>query len=334
MRHTKLHKLLFFAGSLALLSPSLSFAQAPGNPQPTATNPTVSWRISCHGAPNIPMTADQEQALPLQIVATLKCGEEVTLLSDSEGYTARVRTADGNTGYVTTMDLKKGPPPRRPVELGSASLKNGVAHWHEGAPGCDQFMSDGALVESLTVDGITVQVSLHDTGWKIRANVAIANASAHSVEVQPAQFILDNVGPHGKPLFYQDPAELAKNVTHQALWTEANATPTLQARSESASTAGATLNLTYRTRDSAAAAPNFLVQHQMAQDEAIRDQGKQTLVNTAQQIQRLALKAGTLQVNDKVAGAVWFERDRNPQRLVLRIPVEDTTFEFPLSFKQ
>ena len=333
MRHLKSGKLLFLGSSFVLLSPSLSLAQAPQNPQPTAANPNVSWRISCHGNPNIPMTADPEQALPLQIVADLKCGEEVTLLSDSEGYTVRVRTADGNTGYITTMDLKKGPPPHRRVELGSASLKNGVAHWHEGAPGCDQFMSDGTLVESLTVDGITVQVSLHDTGWKIRANVAIANASAHSVEVQPAQFILDNVGPHGKPLFYQDPAELAKNVTHQALWTEANATPTLQARSESASTAGATLNLTYRTRDSGAA-PNFLVQHQMAQDEAIRDQGKQTLVNTAQQIQRLALKAGTVQPSDKIAGAVWFERDKNPQRLVLRIPVDDTIFEFPLSFKQ
>ena len=72
----------------------------------------------------------------------------------------------------------------------------------------------------------------------------------------------------------------------------------------------------------------------MAQDEAIRDQGKQTLVNTAQQIQRLALKAGTVQPSDKIAGAVWFERDKNPQRLVLRIPVDDTIFEFPLSFKQ
>ena len=64
-------------------------------------------------------------------------------------------------------------------------------------------------MESLTVDGITVQVSLHDTGWKFRANVAIANASAHAVEIQPATFILDNVGPHGRPLFYQDPVELA-----------------------------------------------------------------------------------------------------------------------------
>jgi hypothetical protein len=333
--HSKFQKIFFFCGSALLLSlsPSLLLAQDPGNTQPAA-NTGLGWRISCHGVANIPMTADPEQTLPLQIVATLKCGEEVTPLSDLDGYTVRVRTADGNTGYVTSVNVKKGRPARQPVELGSASLKNGVAHWHEGAPGCDQFMSDGTLVESLTVDGITVQVSLHDTGWKIRANVAIANASTHAVEIEPHEFILDNVGPHGKPLFYQDPAELAKNVTHQALWTESNATPTIQARSESASSANATLTLSYRTSDSRASAPNYLVQHQMAQDDAIRDQGRQTLVNTAQQIQQLALKAGAVQPNDKKSGAVWFERDKNLQRLVLRVPVEGVTFEFPLSFKQ
>jgi hypothetical protein len=31
---------------------------------------------------------------------------------------------------------------------------------------------------------------------------------------------------------------------------------------------------------------------------------------------------------------VWFERGKNPQQLVLRIPIGDQTFEFPLSFKQ
>jgi len=36
--------------------------------------------------------------------------------------------------------------------------------WNAGAPGCDQFLSQGRLVESLTANGITVQVSLQDTG--------------------------------------------------------------------------------------------------------------------------------------------------------------------------
>jgi hypothetical protein len=31
---------------------------------------------------------------------------------------------------------------------------------------------------------------------------------------------------------------------------------------------------------------------------------------------------------------VWFERGKNPQQLMLRIPIENQTLEFPLSFKK
>src|SRR5258707_3708435 len=123
------------------------------------------------------------------------------------------------------MYLKKIPAARRPPTIAVVNRKNGVVRWHEGAPGCDHFVSNGILVESLTISGVTVQVSLHDTGWKLRANVAVANESSESISIEPSKFILDEIGPNGRPLFYQDPAELAKSVTHQVLWTESVAEP-------------------------------------------------------------------------------------------------------------
>ncbi len=61
------------------------------------------------------MTSDAEQSLPLQVVATLKCGEEVTVLANDEGYTVKVKNADGKIGYVAAaMYLKKIPAPKRP----------------------------------------------------------------------------------------------------------------------------------------------------------------------------------------------------------------------------
>jgi hypothetical protein len=182
---------------------------------------------------------------------------------------------------------------------------------------------------------VTVQVSLHDTGWKLRANVAIANESSASVSIDPSKFILDEIGAHGKPLFYQDPEVLAKNATHQVLWTETTAGPAkVPSPSSSASVISAT-NVDYRTSAvPSVSAPNYLIQHQSAEDDAVRKQGKQTLVNTAQQIRALALKPGAIEAGGKVAGAVWFERGRNPQQLMLRIPIEDQMLEFPLSFHQ
>jgi hypothetical protein len=234
------------------------------------------------------------------------------------------------------MYLKKIPATKRPPTIAVVNRKNGVVRWHEGAPGCDHFVSNGILVESLTTSGVTVQVSLHDTGWKLRANVAIANEGSESISIEPSKFILDEIGPNGRPLFYQDPAELAKSVTHQVLWTESVAEPSsasprtvASAEPVSATSVGYKSSLT-----PSVSAPNYIIQHQYAEENAVRKEGKQTLVNTSQQILALALKPKSIEPNDKVAGAVWFERGKNPQQLMLRIPIGNQTLEFPLSFKQ
>ena len=303
-------------------------------PAPVAAAP--NWTINCPGVRNVPMTADAEQALPLQLIATLKCGEEVTVLANDEGYTVQIKTADGQIGYVAAMYLKKIPAAKRRPVLDSADLKNGVARWQEGAPGCDHFMSNGILVQSLTLNGVTVQVSLHDTGWKLRANVAIANEGSESIRIEPSKFILDEVGANGMPLFYLDPAVLAKDVTHQVLWTEAIAQPSSSSPRmiSSAQPVGAT-NVGYKSSFApSVSAPNYIIQHQYAEEDAVRKEGKQTLNHTSQQILALALKPATIEPKDKVTGAVWFERGKNPQQLMLRIPIENQMLEFPLSFKQ
>jgi hypothetical protein len=312
----------------------LPTSRAQNQTQSDASVAGPSWKVNCPGVPNVPMTSDAEQSMPLQVVATLKCGEEISVLDNSEGYTVRIKNADGQTGYVAAMYIKKIPAPKRALRAKSATLANGVSRWEEGAPGCDQFMNDGRLVESLTVNGVTVQVSLHDSGWKLRANVAIANESSASISIEPSKFILDEIGAHGRPLFYQDPEQLAKNVTHQVLWTETTA-GSAKVPSQSSSAVINATNIDYRTSAvPTVSAPNYLIQHQSAEDDAVRKQGKQTLVNTAQQIRALALKSGAIEAGGKVSGAVWFERGKNPQQLVLRIPIENQMLEFPLSFKQ
>ena len=81
------------------------------------------------------------------------------------------------------------------------------------------------MVESLTVNGVTVQVSLQDTGWKLLANVAVNNGSLQAVNVVPAHISLDDLGAEVKSLRYQEPKKLRGAVNHQILWTTANASP-------------------------------------------------------------------------------------------------------------
>ena len=289
--------------------------------------PAAHALVSCPGMNGVPMTSDAEQALPLRLVATLKCGGDVAVLSDSEGYTALVRSSDGQEGYVARMYLllgegsAKSDAPSQPL---SATAVNGVARWRAGAPGCDQFMSQGRLVESLTANGVTVQVSLQDTGWKLRASIAISNQTGANLDVLPSLITLDELQPNLRLLPAQNPSRIAHATNHQSLWTMASAQPSPSAVVLRETGSATPQNLAYRSN----AAPDYLSQRYVVastkNSSAHEDSGDPLA---------LALKAGPLAPQQKAAGAIWFARDSNARELSLRVPVGDLVFDFPLSFE-
>jgi hypothetical protein len=54
----------------------------------------------------------------------------------------------------------------------------------------------------------------------------------------------------------------------------------------------------------------------------------------AQAFEAEALKKGVLAPDAKTVGVVWFERDDAPGQYVMRVPIENKVFEFPLSLNQ
>jgi len=83
--------------------------------------PGVPAKTQCRGESYVSVTADAEQAIPLKLVATLKCGDEVRILSDPQGYTVKVRTADGKIGYVTRYEVAAVTPPAAPATPSNAA---------------------------------------------------------------------------------------------------------------------------------------------------------------------------------------------------------------------
>jgi len=86
-----------------LVTPSALPQQVP----PSSSSLRGQWhaKIKCDSEPYVVLTADPERALPLRVVARVACNERVTVLSDSQGYTARVATAGGTVGYVARYEL-------------------------------------------------------------------------------------------------------------------------------------------------------------------------------------------------------------------------------------
>src|SRR5277367_5551150 len=122
------NKLLMFS-TFASLAVALPVFAAENSGSSVAAAPgSLRGTIVCRSVQSVPVTSDAEQTLPMKLVAILNCGDEVAVISDSEGYTVNVRTADGKDGYVARMFLNesdaKSAKDRRMTE---AVLDNGIA---------------------------------------------------------------------------------------------------------------------------------------------------------------------------------------------------------------
>ncbi len=329
---TRKYTLLGTLASLLVGSASQAgeLAKQPGTPSGAFLTST----ILCNGSLGVPMTVDQEQALPLHVIASLPCGQEVTVLSDVEGYTVNILTEDAKNGYVARMYLSRPTLKNASAPVEDSALKNGAARWQSGTKGSLEFVSGDQLVESLTANGITVQVSLQDTGWKMRANIAVANAAEEPLYVLPRLLTLDEVAPLNKPLRLQDPERVAKAANHQILWTSTSAGPSggVQPQRNSSASSGANTDVVSYQLSADTVAPNYLAQHLAAEQLVAKNQAP--LVDMVREINALSLRESTLKPSEKTAGSLWFERDSRSRQLVLHVPVGGVIFEFPFSLNR
>jgi hypothetical protein len=320
---SKLSRPLALVSVLFLTSLVAVAATESSAPRPVA--PPSRAAIHClGGAGSVPMTADAEQRLPLRLVGDLPCGSVVSILADNQGYTAEVRTEEGVEGYVAHLYLTRNalaasaPSPQAP----SASPTNGVVRWQANSPGCTQFVVNGHVAESSTANGTTVQVALEDTGWKLRAIIAVSNNGRETLQVFPSLVTLDELAPQLKSLSPADPAKLSRVVNHQLLLSEASAEPPRDAVTISENGSGL-----------APAAYQPSTRGYFGDDVfQASASNSAAILPTRTQILALALKHTVLKPGQVTSGVIWFERSAHARELSLRVSTGDLVFDFPLSF--
>jgi hypothetical protein len=320
-------KYLVLGSAAALFAlPAFAAEETPNAPMVAGTTATAV--VKCPGVTSIPFTADAEQALPMKIVGALTCGDTVAVLSDLEGYTAQIRTKDGREGYVARMYLAEGHGTAAAVQkpqATSATPVNGVVRWAAGAPGCDEFISHGRHVESITANGVTVQVSIQDSGWKYRANVAVSNQSGEKLLVLPGIITLDELRPNLHSLYATDPAKLAHNTTHQIFWTLTDFVPTPSAVAHNHSSVSE-FDLAKRTSP----APDYLNPHMALASAHHGGFEREQSID----VQSIALKTSSVPAGQMTAGVMWFNRDNAAHDLSMRVPVGNMVFDFAFSQEQ
>jgi hypothetical protein len=311
-------KLLIASALLCASFPAFGAEETPN----VAPPPLPSAMVKCPGVTSIPLTAEAEQALPMRVVGSLACGEIVSVLSADDGYTAHVRTRDGREGYVARMYLIEGvnASPAPPADVSAI----GIVRWSAGAPGCDEFFSQGRHAESITANGITVQVSVQDTGWKYRANIAISNLSGEKVDVSTGIITLDELQPNLRSLPASDVRKIAGTSTHQLLWTSSNAVPSPSAATAKLQNASEAQRLAYRE----SASPDYL----NPKMTLASDRPAAFARTESPDIQAIALKNGSVAAGQSTAGVMWFDRDPSARELSMRVPVGDLVYDFAFAF--
>jgi hypothetical protein len=96
--------LLIFVG---MLIGGTAAARQPA--QSSSSSGPMAGKIRCQDGDWVNVTADAEQSMPLQVVDKAKCNEDVTVLSDPQEYTVKIRTASGKVGYVARFEVAVDP---------------------------------------------------------------------------------------------------------------------------------------------------------------------------------------------------------------------------------
>lgn len=115
-----LPKLAVLSALLGMFAVGAAWGQQPGQASPSSSQGILA-KTRCRDQSNVFVTVDSAQAIPLKLIATLKCDEDIRILSDPQGYTVLVQTVDGKVGYVTRYEVVIVPHTPPPAAASSAN---------------------------------------------------------------------------------------------------------------------------------------------------------------------------------------------------------------------
>jgi hypothetical protein len=211
--------------------------------------------------------------------------------------------------------------------------------------GCAHQFVNGRKIKILTADGITVSVSLFDTGKYFRADIAVVNASTANFDVLPAMFSIEETAPKEKVLAYVDVGKMIHSAHTRMAW--ANAFTAMGAgmqrqQSTTDTTSNGTVNVngsdgtyatgTYNgTSTSTTSTPDYAAQARA--NDAIRERNAVLAIQSSQ-LANAALTSNTVLPSQSASGCVFFERKGKASNLVLSVPIGDKVFRFPFIFQR
>lgn len=181
------------------------------------------------------------------------------------------------------------------------------------------YYYNGETIEQLTVRGVTVTISLNDTGKFNQLAVFVSNSSPDAVNVLPSSFTLRQTSPKDVDLALKSESEIQRIAGKHALWTHV--------------ASGVTSSVTYmkeRMSGEDGQSTEAAVQDYDAQARwlaHVDDLGKRGDTKT---LVRSYLRSATVFPGSKLSGVLWFDRAEVFDAGAVKATLGSRLYSFPL----
>ncbi len=180
------------------------------------------------------------------------------------------------------------------------------------------YYYNGETIEQASVRGVTVTVTLKDTGKLNQVAAYVDNSSPDAVNVIPSNFTLHQSAPKDEDLAVKSEQEVQKIAGRRALWGQVvSGVGTGVSRAKDKMTGK-------ETTPAVKAPPDYEAQARwLAHVDELGQKGQTVTLAHAY------LRGSTVFPSSKFAGVLWFDRDEAFVAAVLRVTLGSRSYEFP-----
>lgn len=180
------------------------------------------------------------------------------------------------------------------------------------------YYYNGETIEQLTLRGVTVTISLNDTGKFNQLGIFVSNSSSDAVNVLPSSFTLRQTSPTDVDLALKSESEIQRIAGKHALWTHVASGVTTSVnymKERMAGEDGQSSEATVQDYDSQA--------HWLAR---VDDLGKRGDTKT---LVRSYLRSTTVFPGSKLSGVLWFDRADGFASGTVKVALGPRVYAFP-----
>lgn len=197
------------------------------------------------------------------------------------------------------------------------------------------YYEDGATIERISREGVTVMVSLVDTGKLNKLKVCVDNRSSDAINIVPEQVTVHQSSPKDEYLEAKSQRDLQRGIDHGLIWKEiliglaaglSRNYTTINTSSVGIVRTPYGSGLVYGSTVTTISSPDWEMQARwFALGDRIAAEGKSAKELIAQQ----SLKKNTIFPGTQLTGTMWFRRHQALQSGTVEVTIGDRNYEFP-----